>query len=171
MRLTMQTREEIRSGLQSNIPDGARILIVSDDDSDTRRLRTLLSEAGVASDCAESITTGCEAAKSGKFQVVFSTPQLRDGSWRRLIDIANHYDLQFEVVLWAHNFDLREWAEALDNRAFDVLDAVYDQSSVVEATKCALWAAYLKGAWPSQATPSPPMWLKVAVERSIHCAM
>jgi len=38
---------------------------------------------------------------------------------------------------------------ALENGAFDVLDAVYEQSRVVEATKCALWAAYLKGAGPS----------------------
>jgi DNA-binding NtrC family response regulator len=149
MSLAMQTQEEIRSGLQSNIPDGARILIVCDDDSDRKRLTTLLWEAGFASDCAKSITTGCEAAKTGKFQVVVSTPQLRDGSWRRLVDIAHHYDLRFEVVLWAHNFDLSEWAEALDHGAFDVLDAVYEQPRVVEAAKCAWWAAYLKGAGPN----------------------
>jgi DNA-binding NtrC family response regulator len=149
MSLAMQTQEEIRSGLQSNIPDGARILIVCDDDSDRKRLTTLLWEAGFASDCAKSITTGCEAAKTGQFQVVVSTPQLRDGSWRRLVDIAHHYDLRFEVVLWAHNFDLREWAEALDHGAFDVLDAVYEQPRVVEAAKCAWWAAYLKGAGPN----------------------
>ena len=145
MSLAMQIQEESRSGLQSNIPDGARILIVCDDDSDRKRLTTLLWEAGFALDCAKSITTGCEAAKTGHFQVVFSTPQLRDGSWWRLTDIAYHYDLRFEVVLWAHNFDLREWAEALDQGAFDVLDAVYEQSRVVEAVKCAWWAAYLKG--------------------------
>ena len=101
MSLAMQTQEEIRSGLQSNIPDGASILIVCDDDSDRKRLRTLLLEAGFALECVKSITTGCEAAKTGQFQVVVSTPQLRDGSWRRLTDIANHYDLRFEVVLWA----------------------------------------------------------------------
>jgi len=91
---------------------------------------------------------GCEAAKSGEFQVVISTPLLKDGSWRRLTDIANHSDLRFEVVLWARSFDLREWAEALENGAFDVLDAVYELPRVLEATKGALWAAYLKGARP-----------------------
>jgi DNA-binding NtrC family response regulator len=155
MSLAMQTQEENRPGLQSNIPDGARILIVCDDDSDRKRLSTLLSEAGFAFDCAKSITSGCEAAKSGQYQAVISIPQLRDGSWMRLTDIADHYDLQFEVVLWAHNFDLREWAEALDNRAFDVLDAVYEQPRVVEATKCALWAAYLKGAGPNSRAIRP----------------
>jgi DNA-binding NtrC family response regulator len=155
MSLAMQTQEEIRSGLQSNIPDGASILIVCDDDSDQRRLRALLMEAGFALDCAKSIATGCEAAKSGRYPVVVSIPQLRDGSWRRLTDIANRYDLPFEVVVWARNFDLREWAQALDNGAFDVIDAVYDQPGVVEATKCALWAAYLKGALPNSRTIRP----------------
>lgn len=145
MSLAMQIQEESRSGLQPIIPDGARILIVCDDESDRIRLRTLLSEAGFALECVKSITTGCDAAKTGHFQVVFSTPQLRDGSWRRLTDIAYHYDLRFEVVLWAHNFDLREWAEALDQGAFDVLDAVYEEPRVVQAAKCAWWAAYLKG--------------------------
>jgi DNA-binding NtrC family response regulator len=155
MRLAMQTQGEIRSGLQSNIPDGARILIVCDDDSDRRRLRVLLLEAGFALDCAESILTGCEAAKSGQFQVVVSIAQLSDGSWRRLTDIANYYDLPYEVIIWARTFDLREWAEALDNGAFDVIDAAYDQSGVVEATKCALWAAYLKDALPNSRANRP----------------
>jgi len=155
MSLAMQIQEESRSGLQSNIPDGARILIVCDDDSDRKRLTTLLWEAGFALDCAKSITAGCEAAKTGQFQVVVSTPQLRDGSWWRLTDIAYHYDLRFEVVLWAHNFDLREWAEALDRGAFDVLDVVYEQPRVVEAAKCAWWAAYLKGAGPNPSTIRP----------------
>ena len=161
MSLAMQTQEQIRSGLQSNIPDGARILIVCDDDSDRGRLRGLLFEAGFALDCAKSIATGCEAAKSGQYQVIVSIPRLRDGSWRRLTDIANHYDLPFEVVVWARNFDLREWAEALDNGAFDVIDAVYDQPRVVEATKGALWAAYLKGAGPMPRV-NPPHHTAVA---------
>ncbi len=157
MSLTMQIPEPVRSSLRSNIPDGTRILIVCDDDIETRRLRALLSESGFSPDCARTVTTGCEAAKSGQFQVVLTTPQLKDGSWRRLTDIANHYDLHFEVLLWAHNFDLADWAEALDYGAFDVLDAVYEQARVVEATKCALWSAYLKGASPNRTPVQPHM--------------
>jgi len=156
MSLTMQTHEEMRSSLQLNFPEGARILIVCDNDSDTKRLRSLLMEAGFASDCAKSVATACETAKSGQFQVVVSIPQLRDGSWRRLTEIAHHYDLRFEVVVWAHNFDLREWAEALENGAFDVLDAVNEQRRLVEVIKGALWAAYLKGAGPKPSATSPP---------------
>src|SRR6266853_27946 len=148
MGLMLQTQQDIRSSFQTSFPEGSRILLVCDEDSDTRVLRTLLLEAGFSLDCAKSMRAGCEAAKSGEFQVVISTPLLKDGSWRRLTDIANHSDLRFEVVLWARSFDLREWAEALENGAFDVLDAVYELPRVLEATKGALWAAYLKGARP-----------------------
>src|SRR5229473_5420335 len=106
MSLTTQTCEEIRSGLQANVPDVARILIVCDDDVERKRLTVLLSEAGFDSDCTESIAAGRAAAKLGQYQVVVSIPQLKDGSWRQLADIATHYDLHFEVVVWARNFDL-----------------------------------------------------------------
>jgi DNA-binding NtrC family response regulator len=154
--LLTQTREstgesKTRSRLTLKVPDGARILIVCDDDSDTERLKTILQKAGFVSECAKDITAGCEAAKSGRFQVVVSTPLLRDGSWRRLTDIANHYDLGFEVVLWARTFDLAEWGEALKEGAFDVLDALCEVARAVEAIKTALWAAYLKGAGPQKA--------------------
>jgi len=155
MGLMMQTHEDIHSSLQTKFPAGSRILIVSDDDSDTRQLRAMLSEGGFAFDCAKSLRAGCEAAKTGQFQVVISAPRLKDGTWRRLVDIANHSNLRFEVVIWARSFDLREWAEALENGAFDVLDAVYEQSRVVEAANCALWAAYLKGAGPSPRSLRP----------------
>src|SRR5712664_1430651 len=155
-----QTREstgesKTHSGLPLKVPDGARILIVCDDNSDTDRLSTVLQEAGFGSEFAKSITAGCEAAKSGRFQVVVSTPLLRDGSWRRLADIANHNDLGFEVVLWARNFDLAEWVEALKEGAFDVLDALCELPRAVETVKIALWAAYLKGAGPDPRATGP----------------
>lgn len=86
--------------------------------------------------------------------MVVSTPLLKDGSWRRLSDVANHYDVGFEIVLWARNFDLREWAVALEEGAFDVLDAMCEQPMAVEATKGAFWAAYLKGAGPKPGAAS-----------------
>jgi DNA-binding NtrC family response regulator len=132
--------------LKVRVPDEARILIVCDDDSITERLKDVLREGGFASECAKSITAGCAAAKSGRFQVVVSTPLLRDGSWRRLTDIANHYDLGFEVVLVASTFDLNQWAEGLEDGAFDVLDALHELPRAADVAKRALWAAYLKGA-------------------------
>ena len=144
-----------RSGLTLKVPDGVRILVVCEDDSDTERLKTILQKAGFVSECAKGITAGCEAAKSGRFQVVVSTPLLRDGSWRRLTDIANHYDLGFEVVLWARTFDLAEWGEALKEGAFDVLDALCELPRVVKAIKTALWVVYLRGAGPDPRATGP----------------
>src|SRR5207253_8429959 len=137
------------------LPEGARILVVCED-ADAERLKTVLQEAGFISEIARSMTEGCEAAKSGRFQVVVSTPLLNDGSWRRLIDIANHYDLGFEVVLGSRNFDLAEWGEALKEGAFDVLDARCELPRAVEAIKTALWVAYLKGGRADPRATSPP---------------
>ena len=126
------------------VPDRSRILIVCDNDADTERLKTVFREAGLDSEAAKSITAGCESAKSGRFQVVFSTPLLGDGSWRRLIEVANHHGLSFEVVLLARTFDLKQWAEALQVGAFEVLDVLCDLPKAAEAAKSALGTAYLK---------------------------
>jgi hypothetical protein len=73
-----------------------------------------------------------------------------------LVDIARHYDLGFVVVLLASTFDLKEWDEALEDGAFDVLDVLHELPKVAEATKRALWAAYLNGAGPAPGVANPP---------------
>src|SRR5438445_6209997 len=134
------------TGLKLRVPDDSRILIVCGDDSITERLNLAFREAGFVSECVKSITAGCESARSGRFQVIVTTPLLGDGSWRRLVDIAAHYDSGFVVILLATTFDIQEWTEALEYGAFDVLDAVHELPRVAECAKRAAWAAYLKGA-------------------------
>ncbi len=148
MSLTQQPIHEIedRAGLMARPPDGARILILCADDWLTEQLETGFRQAGFISQTARSITAGCAMAKCGRFQVVVTTPVLADGSWRRLVDIARHYDLGFVVVLVASAFDFNQWAEALEDGAFDVLDALHELPRAAEVAKRALWAAYLKGA-------------------------
>jgi len=155
MSLTTPTLEETPRANVVEVPDGARILIVCDSDSEAERLRNAFPKGKIFLECVRSITEGCDAAKSGRFQVIFSSPLLMDGSWRRLVDIAIHYDLPFEVVLWARNFDLSEWAQALNEGAFDVLDSVHERQKVAEVTKRALWAAFLKGAGPRRPAIDP----------------
>jgi len=128
MGLKRQTRTAIdktnlSTSLKLRVPDEARILIVSDDDSDAERLKTIFRQAGFNSERARSMTVASEWTKSGRFQVVVSTPLLSDGSWRRLVDVASHHNLALVVILLARSFDLRQWAEALMDGAFDVLDA------------------------------------------------
>jgi len=145
-----ETNSKIRaySTLMPKVSARARILIVCDDDSITERLLTAFRAAGLTSECARSMTAGCTSARSGRFQVVFTTPVLGDGSWRRLADIASQYDLGFAIVLAAKNSDFNQRAQALEDGAFDVLDVLHELPRTAEATTCALWAAYLKGAGP-----------------------
>jgi DNA-binding NtrC family response regulator len=133
------------AGLPLRTPDTAHILIVSDNDSDIRELKIVFEKAGLASESARSITEGCESAISRRFQVIFSPPVMADGSWRRLIDVANHYSLSLEVILLARSFDFNQWGEALQVGAFDVLDVLCDLPKAAEAAKSALGVDYLKG--------------------------
>src|SRR2546421_5299879 len=104
MILLARTREmtgesKTRSSLTLKVPDGARILIVCDDDSDTERLKSILQKAGIVSECAKSITAGCEAVETGLVQGVVSTPPLSDRSGGRRAAIAYHYYLFVLVAL------------------------------------------------------------------------
>lgn len=124
-------------------PTKPRVLIVSENDLETDELKSVLFDAGLASESTRTITTACEWAKAGGFQVIFSSCCLEDGSWRRLIDLAHHYDLSFEVILIAHNISHKEWAEALQLGVFDVLDVVSDLRRVAAVARSAVGADYL----------------------------
>jgi DNA-binding NtrC family response regulator len=149
MNLTTPVAEKMEAGTTLKIPEAARILIVSDDGSDAEGLKDMFLQEGFVSEYARSIDEGCDAVKSGRFQVVVSRPVLKDGSWKQFAKIANRYDLGIEVVLWAQNVDSRERGQALDDGAFDILDASREQQPrAAETTKRALWSAILKGAGP-----------------------
>jgi DNA-binding NtrC family response regulator len=130
--------------LVPRVREKARILIVCETDSDTGRLKTLLREADLDSESVNNMTSGCELARSDRFGVIFSTPFTGDGSWKRLIDVANQYNLSFEIVLLARTFDLNEWAEAMQVGAFDVFDVLCDFPKAAVTAQHALGAGYLK---------------------------
>jgi DNA-binding NtrC family response regulator len=155
---TQETIDNSNVSMRSKLlaSDEPRILIVCGDNSIAERLNQVLREAGLSSECVKTITAGCERAKTGRFQVVVTTPFLGDGSWRRLVDIATHYDLGFVVVLMAGTFDFDQRAEAIEDGVFDVLDALHDLPKVAEAAKRALWAAYLKGSGPDPGEANSP---------------
>ena len=115
------------------------------------------NQAGLISECVESMTAGCASARSGQFQVVFTKPVLGDGSWRRLVDITSHYDLGFVVVLVTSNFDFDLSAAALEDGVFAVLDVSHELPKTAEAARRAMFAAYLKGAGPCPEVASHPM--------------
>jgi DNA-binding NtrC family response regulator len=136
------------------LPKGVQVLIVGDH-ANSEGVVAKLQELGIGAATATSMTEACECVRSGRFQAILSKPLLSDGSWRRLIDVAHHYDLGFEVVLVARDFDHAGWLEALNDGAFDVLETLSNQLGAAEVTKRALWAAYLKGAGPSPGAGSP----------------
>jgi DNA-binding NtrC family response regulator len=152
----VKNKTPLSIGLEQDVPQDIQILIVSENDSIAERLAMPLSEAGFIWERARSITAGCVSARSGRFQVIVTTPYFGDGSWRRLVDIAAHYDAGFVVILVATTFGIEEWAEALEYGAFDVLDALHELPRVAECANRAAWAAYLKGAGQRAEAIGPP---------------
>lgn len=142
-----------RMGLR--MPDGARILVACEDDFLTQKLADILGEVGLFPESVTSMTAACELARSGRFQVVVCTPELSDGSWQRLIDVAKHYDLGFEVILLIGSPHFSEWDSAIEDGVFEVLDTSHELPKVPQVIRHALWASYLKGAGPRPGTVSP----------------
>ena len=144
---TVNEETQPRAALTLTVPETARILIVCDNDSETERLKTAFRDAGLTSESANSMTVGCVLARSGRFQVIFSTPRLGDGSWMRLIEVARQHKLGFEVVLLARTFTFNDWAEALQIGAFDVLDVLRDLPKAAEAARRASGSFFLRHFW------------------------
>jgi DNA-binding NtrC family response regulator len=134
--------------LKPGHPVKPRILIVNDDDTISKDLELILLHAGFVSERVRSMKSGCEAARSGRFQVVVTSPVLCDGSWKRLAYVDSRYRPGFVIILVASSFDLNEWGQAVTDGAFEVLDALHELPQVAEVARRALWAAYLKGAGP-----------------------
>ena len=147
MVLQIGTREhepESLVGLRRGKHKMSRVLIVSENGSDTNRLQAVFTGAGIASERAGSMTSGCEAARSGRFGVIFSTPESADGSWTRLIETASKHGLNFEIILLARTFDLSQWSEAMQLGAFEIMDVLCDLPKAAEVAQRAFGAGYLK---------------------------
>ena len=134
--------------LNSDTPAKPRILIVTDERSIYKELKIILLNEGFASACEETMTAACNSAKSGRFQVVVTVPVLLDGSWKRLVDVESRCTPGFVIILLASTLDRNQWAQMVEDGAFDLLDPKDELSRVALAARCALWAAYLKGAGP-----------------------
>src|SRR2546422_7923114 len=98
MDLMTKTREKIGAAepgpaLTPTVLDGAGILIVCADDSDTETLRAIFREAKFTLECAKSITAGCGEAQIGPCSVEISAPPAHDGALRALLEPWHQQDL------------------------------------------------------------------------------
>lgn len=139
--------------LEPRLPVPPRILIVSNDDTLAKELALICRQAGLPAERVTDIAEGCESARTGRFPVVMTTPHLKDGSWKQLASIARDSRLGFAIILVAKVFDTREWAQALEDGAFEVLDELYELPKAAEAVRRALWTECLTGAWPNLQIP------------------
>jgi hypothetical protein len=59
---------QLPASLTPRTLDPARVLIVSDNDSETERLKTAFRDAGLTSESADSMTVGCALANPAGFR-------------------------------------------------------------------------------------------------------
>lgn len=126
-----------------------QILAVCADESLSQALTSILKKSSLSVESVATVSEGCALAASGRFEVVLSQPRLPDGSWRRLADLATRDCSDFVVILLASRFDTRQWLQALNDGAFDVIDVLHGLQDVEESVRYALWVGYLSGIGPA----------------------
>lgn len=126
-----------------------QILLICADEPLSQVLASLLKKSGLSVQSVATMDEGCALAASGRFEVILSQPRLPDGSWRRLTDLATRDCSDFVVILLASRFDTRQWLQALNDGAFDVIDVLDGLHDVEESVRYALWVGYLSGIGPA----------------------
>ena len=71
------------------------------------------------------------------------------------MELASRDCLEFVVILLAGRFDTRQWLQALNDGAFDVIDVLRDLDNIEESVRYALWVGYLSGIGPA---PDSTKW-------------
>src|SRR3989442_3349535 len=87
---TATDKTNLSTSLKLRVPDEARILIVSDDDSDAERLKTIFRQAGFNSELAKSMAVASESAKIRRVSMGRSTPLPAGRALKGLVLGANH---------------------------------------------------------------------------------
>lgn len=147
--------DQIRKSVRKTPADSGapRILVVTDDDPLAKTVHEILRCDGLVTEQARNLLEALEAARSGQFPVAITTPRLTDGSWKRLVWTAHHVRPRFSVIVLAKTFSLREWAQALDDGAFEVIDALSELPKMTEVVRHALLTEYLLGERPDLQIP------------------
>jgi DNA-binding NtrC family response regulator len=132
-----------QSPLRSKAPSASkgRILIACEDGQVAEELVEVLRRANLKSERAMDFTSACKLLKTGKFQVIFTTPGVPGGTWEKLMEFGRGSGKDLSFVVVARSFDLSDWANCLKNGAFEVLDSISEISSAGEVAMNAFLAA------------------------------
>jgi DNA-binding NtrC family response regulator len=79
-----------------------------------------------------------------EFDLVFVDSELRDGSWRDLLQLVLARRTHCEVVVCARCGDERLWAEVIQCGAFDLVPEPMERQEVVRIMRSALDSHYLE---------------------------
>src|SRR5690242_9513521 len=99
----------------------AKILFISGNKEDARRLSRMLHEVPVALDHADSVRRARALLRKNEYQVILTEAALPDGHWLDVLRLSRELSPEPEVIVTDPQADARFWAEAMNLGAYDLL--------------------------------------------------
>lgn len=98
-----------------------RILFISGQKQDARRLSRMLNALPLTLDHAVDIRDARLMLRQQSYQVILTEASLPDGQWQDVLRLAREHSQEPEVIVTDAQADARLWAEALNLGAYDLL--------------------------------------------------
>ena len=106
------------------------ILFVSPYPQDAASLSHLLKAVSISLEHASCLEEAASKLQESRFQVVLTEAELKDGTWRDVLNLARQLPERLEVVVTRPWADAVFWAEAISVGAYDLLAQPFEGMEV-----------------------------------------
>ncbi len=110
--------------------DYANVLLISSDEGETVALERILSEH-VNLCSVQSLSELQEVLESGGYDAVFCGWSFHQGTWNAALERVQQRCPDLPVIIFSRMGGEKEWVEALEAGAFDLLVAPYQKRNVL----------------------------------------
>lgn len=99
----------------------SRILFLSGHPDDARRLSRMLHGLPIDVHQVESLQQARAKLQQEDYSVILTEAALSDGNWLDVLELAQRFRVDLEVIVTDPQADARFWAESLNRGAYDLL--------------------------------------------------
>jgi DNA-binding NtrC family response regulator len=107
------------------------VLFITPHERDVDEVADILISADLPMEHACCLAEARSKLARGRFKVVLTEAELRDGKWTDVMSFARQRDPGVQVIVTDPFADVRFWAEAINLGAYDVLAQPFEGSEVV----------------------------------------
>lgn len=108
----------------------SRILFVSGQPNDARRLSQMLKSLPLVLEPVESLDHARTKLQQSDYEVILTEAVLPDGNWLDVLHLARQHRGELEVIVTDPHADARFWSEALNLGAYDLLSQPFYEPEV-----------------------------------------